>query len=146
MTAFAYPIVIRRPPLAKDSDTFSARAVVAVPVTLDTTNTGTAASTTTIPLFIAPAGSRVLDAYIDKIIGYDNTNGVTVQVGTSALPACIMAATSLNTTGRLSYAGTAAQVSANNLAFDVDTTIQAIVSITTTAVTTGKAVITVVLM
>lgn len=144
MTAFAYPLKIRRPPYALDSDTFSAVALMAVPTTINTSRTGTTAGTTTIPLFIAPAGSRVYDAHIDKVLGFDNDE-TKITVGTSALPACIMAATSLNTTGRLSYTGTAAQVSANNLAYSVDTTIQAIVSITTSAVTVGTAVVIVVL-
>lgn len=145
MTAFAYPVKVRRPNLAIDSDTFSALMVMAVQTTVNTSNTGTAAGTTTIPLFIAPAGTRIINAYVDKVVGYDNDE-TKLQVGTSALPACIMAATSLNTTGRLSYAGTAAQVSANNIAFAADTTIQAIVSITTSAVTVGKSIVTVVLI
>lgn len=144
MTAFAYPIKIRRPNLALDSDSFSALTLMAVPTTLTPTQTGTGAGTTTIPLFIAPAGSRIYDAHVDKVTAFDNDE-TKIQVGTSALPAAIMAATSLNTTGRLSYTGTGAQVSANNLAFSVDTTIQAIVSITTSAVTTGKAIVIVVL-
>jgi len=144
MTAFAYPIKVRRPNLALDSDTFSALTLLAVPTTVNIARTGTAAGTTTISLFIAPAGSRVYNAHIDKVVGFDNTETL-IQVGTSALPACIMAATSINTTGRLSYTGTAAQVSANNLAYSVDTTIQAIVSITTSAVTVGTAIVIVVL-
>lgn len=145
MTAFAYPVKVRRPNLAIDSDSYSALMVMAVQTTVNTANTGTAAGTTTIPLFVAPAGTRIIDAHVDKVTAYDNTETL-LQVGTSALPACIMAATSLNTAGRLSYTGTAAQVSANNIAFAADTTIQAIVSITTSAVTTGKAIVTVVLI
>lgn len=145
MTAFAYPVKVRRPNLAIDSDSYSAQVVMAVQTTVNTSNTGTAAGTTTLPLFVAPAGTRVINAHVDKVTAYDNTETL-IQVGTSALPACIMAATSLNTAGRLSYTGTAAQVSANNIAFAADTTIQAIVSITTSAVTAGKAIVTVLLI
>lgn len=108
---------------------------------------GTAASTTTLPLFVAPAGSIPVECYLDVLTVFNpaasNTN---LAVGTATSTGILFAATTVNTAGRRAYAGSGAQVSANAIAFTADTTIQAIVSIDTSAVTTGEVLITVVLI
>jgi len=146
-TTFTYPVRTKRANEGLTAATsFDGRFTPAVQATINTTKTGTAAGTTTIPLFIAPAGSTVLNAFMDIRTAYDATADVNVQIGTSALPATIFAATTVNTAGRRTYSGSAAQVSANAVAFTADTTIQAIVSITTSAVTVGDILVTVILL
>jgi hypothetical protein len=106
-------------------------------------DTGVAVGATTIPLFIAPAGSRPYDCVVDIITAYDpassNTN---LKIGTSALPSTMLAVTTINTVGRREATETGAMVSSNDIVFAVDTTIQAIVSIDTSAVTVGEFVVT----
>lgn len=141
-TTFSYPLQVKRITLATSADDFTAKTVIAKQATINTTKTGTAAGTTTIPLFVAPAGSRIINAFLDITTAYDNDE-TKVAVGTAANAGQVFAATTVNTAGRQSYAASAAQVSANAIAFTADTTIQAVVSITTSAVTAGSAVLTV---
>lgn len=144
MTTFTYPVDVKRPNEGvTDQTTFNAATQLVRQTVINTTKTGTAAGTTTIPLFIAPAGSTILNAFMDIRTAYDATADVNVQIGTSALPATVFAATTVNTAGRRTYAAAAAQISANAVAFTADTTIQAIVSITTSAVTTGDILVSI---
>lgn len=144
MTTFTYPILVkRREEGTTNAATFGAEAYLARQATINTALTGTASGTTTIPLFVAPAGSTFINAFLDIRTAYDNTAGVNITIGTAAAPATIFAATTVNTTGRRTYAATEAQISANAVALTADTTVQAIVSITTSAVTTGNVLLTV---
>ncbi len=144
MTTFSYPVYVKRPNEGVgDANTFGAELLIARQATINTTKTGTAAGTTTIPLFIAPAGSTFVNAFLDIRTAYDNTAGVNITIGTPAAPATIFAATTVNTTGRRTYAAAEAQISANAVPLTADTTVQAIVSITTSAVTTGNVLLTV---
>jgi hypothetical protein len=95
---------------------------------------------TTIPLFVAPEGSRVYEATLDITTGYDNTT-TNFSLGTAAVPDRIKSPTSVNTARRQGYAPTAAQISVNAIPFAVDTTIQALVSIDTSAVTAGSVIV-----
>jgi hypothetical protein len=146
MTTFSYPLNLKRPEMAESgAGAVTARVPARYSVVVDTSRTGVAVGATTIPLFVAPAGSTFYECALDVVTAYDNTAGVNITVGTSAIPATLFAATTVNTEGRRSYAGTAAQVSSNSIALTADTTVQAIVSITTSAVTTGSVIVHVVL-
>lgn len=146
MTTFSYPVNIRRHEFIGDDavNTAVARVPARYSVVLNTAKTGTAAGTTTVPLFVAPAGSTFYECVLDITTAFDNDE-TKITVGTSALPATLYAATTANTAGRRAYAGTAAQVSSNAIALTADTTVQAIVSITTSAVTAGSVIVHVVL-
>jgi hypothetical protein len=151
MTTFAHPLKVRRTE-AEVSVGAPGRVQGKVPsywqAVVSVGNTGVgAASTTTLPLFVAPSGSIPVECYLDVLTGYNqgasNTN---LAVGTATSTGILFAATTVNTTGRRAYAGSGAQVSANAIAFTADTTIQAVVSIDTSAVTAGEVLITVVLI
>ena len=146
MTTFSYPVNIRRHEFLGDDavNTAVARVPARYSVVLNTAKTGTAAGTTTVPLFVAPAGSTFYECVLDITTAFDNDE-TKITVGTSALPATLYAATTANTAGRRAYAGSAAQVSSNAIALTADTTVQAIVSITTSAVTAGSVIVHVVL-
>ena len=142
MTTFSYPLNIRgHEPLGPDVVSMrEGRVSGRWSITVGTAQTGTAAGVTTIPLFVAPEGSRVYEATLDITTGYDNTT-TNFNIGTAAAPTRIKSATSVNTARRQSYAPTAAQISVNAIPFTVDTTIQAVVSIDTSAVTTGSVIV-----
>ena len=97
-----------------------------------------------IPLFVAPAGSNFYECVLDITTAYDNLD-TKITVGTSANPATLYAATTVNTAGRRAYAGTGAQVSTNSIALAADTTVQAIVSIATSTVAAGSVIVHVVI-
>lgn len=140
MTTFSYPLDIKRPLQPPTDTAFSARvlAIETAPINIALTGTA-AATTTTLPLFVAPAGSRVLNLWADILTPYDAAIAATnLTIGTAAAPAQLLAATTVNTAGRRTYDANATQVSVNAIAFAVDTTVQAIVSINTSAVTTGN--------
>ena len=142
MTTFSYPVNIRgHEPLGPDVVSMrEGRVSGRWSITVGTAQTGTAAGVTTIPLFVAPEGSRVYEATLDITTGYDNTT-TNFNIGTAAAPTRIKAATSVNTARHQNYAPTAAQISVNAIPFAVDTTIQAVVSIDTSAVTTGSVIV-----
>lgn len=145
MTTFSYPVnITRHEPLAGDPVNMqSGRVPARYSITIDTTKTGTAAAATTIPLFVAPAGSKFYECVLDITTAFDNDT-TNIRVGTATSTGILFAATTANTAGRRAYAGTAAQVSANAIALTADTTVQAIVSIDTSAVTTGSVIVHVV--
>jgi hypothetical protein len=142
MTTFSYPLNIKTPePLGPDVVSMrQARVSGRYSVVVGIAQTGTAAGVTTIPLFVAPAGSSVYEATLDITTGYDNTT-TNFNIGTAAAPTRIKSAVSVNTARRQGYAPTAAQISVNAIPFTVDTTIQALVSIDTSAVTTGSVIV-----
>jgi hypothetical protein len=142
MTTFSFPLNIRNhEPLGPDVVSMrEGRVSGRYSVVVGIAQTGTAAGVTTIPLFVAPEGSRVYEATLDITTGYDNTT-TNFNIGTAAAPTRIKAATSVNTARRQNYAPTAAQISVNAIPFAVDTTIQALVSIDTSAVTTGSVIV-----
>ncbi len=146
MTTFSFPVNIANHEPASGSavDLKQARVPGRYSVVVNTSKTGTAAGTTTIPLFVAPAGSNFYECVLDITTAYDNDD-TKFTIGTSANPATLYAATTVNTAGRRAYAGTAAQVSTNSLVLAADTTVQAIVSITTSAVTAGSVIVHVVI-
>lgn len=111
---------------------------------MNTAKTGTAAGTTTIPLFVAPAGATFYECVLDITTAFDNLT-TNIRVGTPTSTGILYAATTANTAGRRAYAGTAAQVSANAIPLTADTTVQAIVSIDTSAVTAGSVIVHVVI-
>jgi hypothetical protein len=142
MTTFSFPLNIRgHEPLGPDVVSMrEGRVSGRYSITVGIARTGTAAGVTTIPLFVAPEGSRVYEATLDITTGYDNTT-TNFNIGTAAAPTRIKAATSVNTARRQNYAPTAAQISVNAIPFAADTTIQALVSIDTSAVTTGSVIV-----
>lgn len=141
MTTFSYPLDIKRPLQAPDDPNFSARVLAIETAPINIARTGTAAGATTLPLFVAPAGSRIVNLWADILTAYDQTGPTNLTIGTAAAPATFLAATSVNTAGRRTFDGSAAQVSTNAIAFTADTTVQAIVSITTSTVTTGNIIV-----
>jgi hypothetical protein len=140
MTSFSYPLNIRNhePPGPESVNLVEARVPGRYSVVVDTAKTGTAAAATTIPLFVAPAGSTFYECVLDNT----TTN---IRVGIPTSTGILYAATTANTAGRRAYAGTGAQVSANAIALTADTTVQAIVSIDTSAVTAGSVIVHVVI-
>lgn len=150
MTSFIYPLQVRRAEPSRvpaPNAAVEAASVAKVPFHLfrkvSVGDTGVAVGATTIPLFIAPAGSSPFDCVVDVITAYDpaasNTN---LRVGTATSTGIIFAQTTINTVGRREATETGAMVSANAIVFSVDTTIQAIVSIDTSAVTVGEFIVT----
>ena len=146
MTTFSYPVNIRNhePAGADAVNLAEARVPGRFSVVVNTAKTGTAAGATTVPLFVAPAGSNFYECVLDITTGYDNDD-TKITVGTAAAPARLYAATTVNTAGRRAYAGTGAQVSANAIPLAADTTVQAIVSIATSTVTAGSVIVHVVI-
>jgi hypothetical protein len=142
MTTFSYPLNIKTPePLGPDVvSQRQARVSGRYSVVVGVAQTGTAIGTTTIPLFVAPAGSSVYEATLDITTGFDNLD-TNFNIGTAAAPTRIKAATSVNTARRQNYAPTAAQISVNAIPFTVDTTIQAVVSIATSTVSAGSVIV-----
>lgn len=142
MTTFSFPVNVRphEPPGPEPVNLVEARLSGRYSVTVNTARTGTAAGVTIIPLFVAPEGSRVYEATLDITTGYDNTT-TNFNIGTAAAPTRIKSSTSVNTARRQSYAPTAAMISVNAIPFTADTTIQALVSIDTSAVTTGSVIV-----
>lgn len=146
MTTFSYPIeqkLVKQP-----ADAVSARKgkVPAYYVrTVSIGDTGLAVGVTTIPLFVVPAGSRPVEAFIDVVTPYNpaasNTN---VRVGTSTSTGILFAATTVNTAGRRQATESGAQVSSMAIAYTADTTIDALVCIDTSAVTAGEFIVYVV--
>jgi hypothetical protein len=147
MTTFSYPLDIKRgEPIGSDAvNQQTARVPAHYTVLLNTAKTGTAIGATTVPLFVAPAGSRVYECVLDITTAYDNTT-TNVRVGVPTSTGILFAATTANTAGRRAYGGTGAQVSANAIPFTVDTTIQAVVSIDTSTVAAGSMLVHVVLI
>jgi hypothetical protein len=146
MTTFSFPVNIANHEPASGSvvDLKQARVPGRYSVVVNTAKSGTAAGATTIPLFVAPAGSNFYECVLDITTAYDNDD-TKITVGTSANPATLFAATSVNTAGRRAYAGTGAQVSTNSIVLTADTTVQAIVSIATSTVTAGSVIVHVVI-
>jgi hypothetical protein len=142
MTTFSYPLNIRgHEPLGPDVVSMrEGRVSGRYSVVVGIAQTGTAAGVTTIPLFVAPEGSRVYEATLDITTGYDNTT-TNFNIGTAAAPTRIKSAVSVNTARRQNYTPTAAMISVNAIPFTADTTIQALVSIDTSAVTTGSVIV-----
>jgi len=151
MTTFSYPVNVKRVEPGLAGSTAMADIKGKVPFYMQRKvsigDTGTAVGSTTIPLFVAPAGSRVWDAALDVITAYNqgasNTN---LAVGVPTSTGIIFAATTVNTAGRRTQTMSGAQVSANAIVFTVDTTIQAVVSIETSTVTAGEVLVNVILI
>lgn len=146
MTTFSYPLNVRNhePPGPEAVNLVEARVPGRYSVVVNTAKTGTAAGTTTIPLFVAPAGATFYECVLDITTAFDNLT-TNIRVGTPTSTGILYAATTANTAGRRAYAGTAAQVSANAIPLTADTTVQAIVSIDTSAVTAGSVIVHVVI-
>jgi hypothetical protein len=146
MTSFSYPLNIRNhePPGPESVNLVEARVPGRYSVVVNTAKTGTAAAATTIPLFVAPAGSTFYECVLDVTTPFNNDT-TNIRVGIPTSTGILFAATTANTAGRRAYAGTGAQVSANAIALTADTTVQAIVSIDTSAVTAGSVIVHVVI-
>jgi hypothetical protein len=142
MTSFSFPLEIKsREPAGPEAiNLVQARVPGRYSVIVNTAKTGTASGTTTVPLFVAPAGSTVFDCVIDVLTGYDNTT-TNLSVGTAGGVARIHTAVTVNTAGRRTYSPTGAQVSTNAIPFTADTTVVAVVSIDTSAVTAGNVLV-----
>jgi hypothetical protein len=142
MTTFSFPLEIKcREPLGPEAvNLVQARALAQYSIPLNIAKTGTAAGVTTIPLFVAPAGSSIFNCTIDVLTGYDNTTS-NITIGTAAIANQVHSQVTVNTAGRRAYSPTAAQLSVNAIPFAVDTTVVAVVSIDTSAVTAGNLLI-----
>jgi len=147
MTSFSFPLNIRNhePPGPEAVNLVEARVPGHYSVVVNTSKTGTAVGTTTIPLFVAPPGASFYECVIDVVTPFDNTT-TNIRVGTPTSTGILFAATTANTAGRRAYAGTGAQVSANAIPLTTDTTVQAIVSIDTSTVTAGSVIVHVVII
>jgi hypothetical protein len=146
MTSFSFPLNVRNhePPGPEPVNLVEARVPGRYSVVVNTAKTGTAAAATTIPLFVAPAGSTFYECVLDITTPFNNDT-TNIRVGIPTSTGILYAATTANTAGRRAYAGTGAQVSANAIALTADTTVQAIVSIDTSAVTAGSVIVHVVI-
>jgi hypothetical protein len=146
MTSFSYPLNIRNhePPGPEPVNLVEARVPGRYSVVVNTAKTGTAAAATTVPLFVAPAGSTFYECVLDVVTPFNNDT-TNIRVGIPTSTGILYAATTANTAGRRAYAGTGAQVSANAIPLTADTTVQAIVSIDTSAVTAGSVIVHVVI-
>jgi hypothetical protein len=146
MTSFSFPLNVRNhePPGPEPVNLVEARVPGRYSVVVNTAKTGTAVAATTIPLFVAPAGSNFYECVLDITTPFDNDT-TNIRVGIPTSTGILYAATTANTAGRRAYAGTGAQVSANAIALTADTTVQAIVSIDTSAVTAGSVIVHVVI-
>lgn len=142
MTSFSFPLNIRNhePPGPEPVNLVEARVPGRYSVLVNTAKTGTAVGVTTIPLFVAPVGASFFDCTIDVITAFDNTT-TNLTIGTAALADRLHTAVTVNTAGRRGYAPTAAQLSANAIPLTANTTVVALVSIDTSAVTTGSLLI-----
>lgn len=144
MTTFSFPVNIKvhEPADGLPINQQTGRLAARYYDRLTTADTGTAAGTTVIPLFVAPAGARFYSVNIDVPTNFDNTTGVQVQIGTAA-NVSLLADTTISATqasGRLTYNATAARVSAAAIALTADTTVQARFVITST-LTAGDIII-----
>lgn len=147
MTTFAFPLAIRREEGEAASGAGAVRGRVRgnYSVKVSVGQTGTAAGTTTIPLFVVPAGSQFYDCGIDVLTAFDNTAGVNIAIGVPTSTGILFAATTANTAGRRTQTASGAQVSAWAVSLTADVTVEAIVSITTSAVTVGEVLVHVVI-
>lgn len=148
MTTFSYPLEIKTVNPPATGVGLNVGKVPAYYVRkVNIADTGVAVGSTTVPLFVLPAGSRIVESFIDVVTPYNpaasNTN---VRVGTSTSTGIVFAATTVNTAGRRTATETGAQVSALGIAFSADTTIDALVSIDTSAVTAGEFIVYVVVI
>ena len=146
MTSFSFPLNIRNhePPGPEPVNLVEARVPGRYSVVVNTAKTGTAIGATTVPLFVAPAGSTFYECVLDITTPYNNDT-TNIRVGIPTSTGILYAATTANTAGRRAYAGTGAQVSANAIALTADTTVKAIVSIETSTVTAGSVIVHVVI-
>lgn len=144
MPTFSYPVNVKT---RTDGGPGPLTAMAAFQTTIDVGKTGTAAGVTVLPLVTAPAGSRIYNVILEIVDPFDNVlSNTNVQIGVQGAPDRIMSPVSVNTVGRRVYAPTTAQISNNAKPFENDTEIRATVSINTSAVSTGKAYVTIVLM
>lgn len=150
MTTFTFPIDAKRREMeATGPGAVLGRVPLYYSVRVSVGQTGTAVGSTTIPLLVAPAGSRPIDAWLDITTAANPGVGTTrtaMAIGTATSTGIIYPSVTVNTEGRRFYPGTAAQVSANAIVYTVDTTLQAIVSIDTSAITAFEAIVNVVLV
>lgn len=147
MTAFSYPLQISRTEVPNGSALETRRGSVPFYLTRRVSVGeigGGAVGATTIPLFVAPAGSRPINVFLDITTPANPGVGGTrtaIAVGTATSTGILYASTTVNTGGRRTYAGTEAQVSANGIVFAADTTIQAVVSVDTSAITALEVIV-----
>jgi hypothetical protein len=150
MTTFSYPLEQKRPEMGESGANAAKGKHPANYLTVVSVGqTGTAVGATTIPLFVAPAGSRVWDATIDILTAANPGVGTTrtaMAIGVPTSTGIIFAATTVNTGGRRTQVMTAAQVSALAIPFTADTTIQAVVSIDTSTISAFEAIVNVVIV
>lgn len=142
MTTFSFPVnqKIAEPPGPEAINLIEARVPARYSVFVNTARTGTAVGATAIPLFVAPAGAAIYDCVIDVVTPYDN-NTTNLAVGVAGSPARLHTAVTVNTGGRRTYAPTPAQISANAIPLTANTTVVALVSIDTSAVTAGSVLV-----
>jgi len=142
MTTFSFPLEIKsREPRGPEAiNLVQARVLAQYSIPVNIAKTGTAAGVTTIPLFVAPAGSSIFNCTIDVLTGYDNTTS-NITIGTAAVANQVHSQVTINTAGRRAYSPTAAQLSVNAIPFEADTTVVAVVSIDTSAVTAGNLLV-----
>jgi len=150
MTTFSYPLNVKRPNMdASGAGSISGKSPVYMIKKVSVGDTGTAVGSTTLPLFIAPTGSRVVDCFIDILTAADPAVGGTrtaMAIGTATSTGILFASTTVNTVGRRTQTMSGAQVSANAIVFSADTTLQALVSIDTSTISAFDAIIYAVLV
>ena len=143
MTSFTYPLQIKRLEEAQSGAgavRARVRGVFAAKVSVG--QTGAGPGVTTIPLFVVPAGSIFSDCVIDVLTGFNLTDAnANVRIGVPTSTGILFAATSVVTAGRRTQTASAAQVSAWAVSLTADTTVEALVSIDTSAATTGEILV-----
>jgi len=120
------------------SVSFKAGAVVVVPTSVTFAQfAAVSAGATTIPLFVAPAGMRVVDGYLDILTPATPTSGTTAQIGWGS-NGQIIAEASVNTVRRLTHSPTTSAVMVSlGVPFAADTTIEFKLSTSGTATYTA---------
>lgn len=126
MTTLTSPLLVKGGDTNRPSSAFRAGAVVVVPTRVTFGQfAGASASVTTLPLFVAPAGMRPLEAWVDVITPIAPVSGNTVRVGTAAYAGLITPETTITAVARYrSDVSTSANLSAISYPFTADTTIQ----------------------
>jgi len=84
MTTFSYPLTVKRVnPGATAVTAAQSKVPSYLTAVVSVGMTGTAVGTTTIPLFVAPAGSRAVEGFIDVVTAFDNTANTNISLGVS---------------------------------------------------------------
>ena len=138
MTTFSYPLQVRpNEPGSAAVAQVAGRTLITYANKVSTGMTGTAAGATTLPLFVAPAGTRFYDCTMDFTTAFDNATALTL-VGVFAGSNSVVTSVTGTAIARKPGVFTNAQLSTNASPLTADTTVVAVVSINTSTITAGE--------